>query len=121
MRLPVHPVIVIEAVRVAGPAGTTETVAPELYRLDLAADPARVLVDPVAPDPPRGSAGIEIDVLAGFGASPAAVPEPLILAVRRLVAHWFEHRGDDPSRPGPAGLPADVLALVAPFRRTRLA
>jgi uncharacterized phiE125 gp8 family phage protein len=46
------------------------------------------------------------------------VPEPLRLAIRMLVAHWFEHRGDleDEAR----GLPSAVLALVRPFRTIRL-
>ena len=38
--------------------------------------------------------GISLDVEAGFGSSPEDVPEPLRLAIKMLVARWFENRGD---------------------------
>jgi hypothetical protein len=41
----------------------------------------------------------------------------LKLAIRILVAHWFEHRGD---MAGEQILPPEALALVAPFQRARL-
>lgn len=117
VRLPVFPVLSVEAVRVHAMSGGPTSLAPDLYRLDLSCDPARLLVDAAAPE--SGRDGIEIDVLCGFGATGAAVPEPLRLAIRRLVAWWFEHRGDD--APGAPGLPDDVRALIASFARPRLA
>jgi uncharacterized phiE125 gp8 family phage protein len=45
------------------------------------------------------------------------VPASLRLAIRILVAHWFENRGDVV---GEQILPPEALALVAPFRRARL-
>jgi hypothetical protein len=45
------------------------------------------------------------------------VPEPLRLAVKILVARWFENRGDIA---GEQILPPDALALLTPFRRARL-
>jgi hypothetical protein len=41
----------------------------------------------------------------------------LKLAIKLLVAHWFENRGDVA---GEQILPPDALALVAPFQRLRL-
>lgn len=117
--LPLAPVIAVEAVRVTDSGGAVTTAAAADLRLDDAADPARLLVAASLPEPGSAGGGIAIDLLCGFGASAAAVPEPLRLAVRRLVAHWFEHRGDDP--PVAAGLPADVRALLAAFVRPRLA
>lgn len=118
--LPFHPLISVEAVRVFPASGLAEVIGPDLYRIDGASEPARLLVESSVPDPGRRADGIEIDVTSGFGATPAAIPGPLILAVQRLVAHWFENRGDDARRAGP-GLPPDALALVAPFARRRLA
>lgn len=69
-----------------------------------------------APGRPRG--GVEIDVRLGFGEFPADVPEPLRLAVRQLIAHWYENRGD--AALSERGLPAATRALLAPFRRLRL-
>ena len=118
--VPLAPVIAVDAIRVSGAGGVPSILEPGLYRLDRSADPVRLLVDAAAPDPGARLGGIEIDLLCGFGAKGAAVPEPLRLAVRRLVAHWFERRGDDPAR-GSGGPPPDVRALVAPFARPRLA
>lgn len=118
--LPVYPVIAVEAVRLVGAAGPPDVLAAELYRLDLGGDPVRLLIDAAAPEPTGTRGAIEIDVTCGFGATAAAVPEPLLLAIHRMVAHWFEHRGDEAPRLGSA-LPADVQALIAPYLRPRLA
>lgn len=116
--LPLSPVLEIEAVRVGRP-GADVALAPELYRLDREGDPARLLVDLDAPAPAVGEA-IAIDLALGFGAVPAAVPAPLRLAVRRLVARWYENRGDGPPA-GPGDLKGDIAALIAPYCRRRLA
>lgn len=119
--LPFRPFVSVEAIRVAdGGTSPPSPVSSDLYRVDAASDPVRLLLDATIPAPARRSAGIQIDVVCGFGASAAAVPEPLRLAVRRLAAYWFERRGDEMPRRSP-GLPADVLALVAPFAAPRLA
>ncbi|WP_375458417.1 hypothetical protein [uncultured Enterovirga sp.] len=118
--LPVFPVLAVEAVRLVRPASMPDLLSPDMYRLDLDCDPVRLLIDATAPDPAGPHGAIEIDVACGYGSAPAAVPEPLRLAIQRLVAHWFEHRGDDGPPPG-GKLPADALALVAPYLRPRLA
>ena len=45
------------------------------------------------------------------------MPASLRLAIKILVAHWFENRGD---LAGEQILPPEAFALVAPFRRARL-
>ncbi|HYF53603.1 MAG TPA: hypothetical protein VEA41_05040 [Salinarimonas sp.] len=117
VRLPLWPVIAVDLVRVHDGAGFA-TLPPAHAALDGASDPARLLVGPAAPDPGRPVGGIEITLRAGFGPSPADVPEPLIQAIRLLVGRWFEHRGDALHD---TALPADVAALIAPHRRLRLA
>lgn len=118
--LPLWPVIAVEVVRIVSASGAAAALDPGLYRLQADADPARLLVDAAAPDPEAPDGAVEIDILCGFGAGPAAVPEPLRLAVRRLVASWFETRGDEP-RASESALPPGVAGLLAPFRRPRLA
>ena len=117
--LPLSPLIALDAVRVRDAAGALQDLPPGSYRTDPAADPPRVLIEPGAPAPSVAQGGIELVFRAGFGASAAAVPEPLRQAVRLLVARWFEHRGDGVDAPHGA-LPDDVLALVSPYRRPRL-
>lgn len=114
------PLIGVDEVRIVAEAGPDTVLDPSTYRLVGAPDRAELLIDDAAPAPIRKRRAIEIDCRIGFGAGPASVPEPLRLAVRQLVAHWFEHRGDDAAR-APVGLPADIRALLAPFVRPRLA
>ena len=115
--LPLAPVITVVAVRVIPASGPAVTLGSALYRTAFEADPPSLIVDAAAPNPGAASGGIEIDASYGFGADGSAVPAPLRLAILRLLARWFERRGDgdDPV------LPADVAALVSPFCRPRLA
>ena len=115
LRLPVSPVIAVERVAVADAGGDFTDLPLDTVRL-LAGDPPQLLVDDAAPAPGRARDGIRIDVLAGYGAAPGDVPAPLVEATRRIVARWFEHRGDGPE----SGLPADIASLVAPYRIARL-
>src|SRR5215212_7755573 len=108
VELPLSPLISVESVSLFGAGGLPITLTVTQYRVDAASDPVRIIVDPEAPVPaqPRG---IEIELRFGYGAAADAVPAPLRHALRLLVAHWFENRGDEPER----APPQDVLALVA--------
>lgn len=119
VRLPLHPIRAVEAVRVSRDIGSPTVLASGLYRLEAGGDVACLVVDREAHEAAGAWPRIEIDLTCGFGADAEAVPEPLRLAIRRLVAWWFEHRGDE-RQSGPPGLPSDVAALIAPFTRARL-
>ena len=71
------------------------------------------------PEAGRDRGAIEIDIVAGYGAAADQVPAPLRQAVLRLAARWFEQRGDVASRDAQS-LPAEIMALIAPYRRMRL-
>lgn len=114
VRLPLSPVVAVERVGILDAAGVAADLALTAYRLE-AGEPPRLAVDAAAPSPGRLS-GIAIEFRAGFGATAEAVPAPLRQAVRMLAARWFEHRGDEEA----AAFPADVAALLAPFRPARL-
>jgi uncharacterized phiE125 gp8 family phage protein len=71
--------------------------------------------------PTRIAAGIELDVVVGYGDAPENVPEPLRQAMRILIAHWYENRGlVVPGAMSLAALPATAAALVAPYRMVSL-
>lgn len=70
------------------------------------------------PAPARARSGIEIDLRLGYGEAAANVPDTLRLAIRRLVARWYEERGD--AETAPASLPPQIRALLRPFRPVRL-
>lgn len=117
--LPLYPVRAIEEVRLSGEGGQDVVLSPAHYRLEPEGDVTRLVVDAAAPAPAGLPTRIEIDFACGFGSAPETVPEPLRLAIRRLVAYWFEHRGDE-RKPGQPSVPPDVRALIAPFARPRL-
>ncbi len=116
--LPLFPIRRVERVRLFDANGVPSDVSASLYHVHRS-DPPRLVVDLAAPEPGRAVEGIEIDIVAGFGAGAADVPPPLAQAVRQLVALWFEHRGDAPREAAVA--PAEIAALVAPYRRRRIA
>ncbi|HEX2552071.1 MAG TPA: hypothetical protein VHL98_00120 [Microvirga sp.] len=115
--LPLSPLLAVESVGVRDAAGTLQDLGAGFFEADPAADPPRIRVSPLAPEPGLPAGGIEIVLRAGYGAAAMAVPPPLRLAIRMLAARWFENRGD---LLGQQSLPPDIDALLAPFRRARL-
>ncbi|MGO4572809.1 head-tail connector protein [Microvirga sp. 2TAF3] len=114
--LPVSPLIAIESIHVFDASGAATEVTAEAFESDALSDPPRIMLHG-APEPGKIRNGIAIDLRAGFGAAPDAVPASLRLAVKILVAHWYENRGDVA---GEQVLPPDAFALLAPFQRARL-
>lgn len=119
IRLPLSPVSQILAARVYDLLGQAQSVAATALALDGQADPPSIRLEGEVPEAGRPRGAIEIDVVAGYGATPDAVPAPLRQAVLRLAARWFEQRGDVASRDAQA-LPVEIMALTAPYRRVRL-
>jgi uncharacterized phiE125 gp8 family phage protein len=107
-----RPLMAIDAARIFDANNVSQSVVLSALRLDAAAG---MIFTGAVPFPGRTKFGIEIDVRVGFAATANAVPEALRQALRLLVAHRFENRGD-----ASAALPPGVSALVAPFRNPRL-
>lgn len=119
--LPIAPVTAVTAVTVYDDAGEPTVLAPGSWLLDAAAVPARLVFTAPRPEPGRPINGIEIDVVAGYGASGLAVPQPLRLAIMTLVARWYEDREGLAYGIVPSRVAGAFEALVAPFRVMRLA
>lgn len=68
------------------------------------------------PIPGRAAAGIELDVVIGFGAAASDVPQVLLQAIRALVSHWYENRGLVAIGQTVAMLPPSVNAMIASYR-----
>jgi uncharacterized phiE125 gp8 family phage protein len=115
--LQLNPVASVSDVITYGDTDTPATIDPAHYFLDATSNPPRVVFRSgrFPANPGRRAKGIEVRVTAGFGAA-AAVPQELKQAVLLLVADAFSNRGDDALRP----MPADVLALINPYRVMRL-
>ena len=120
VKIPFAQVLAIDTIRVFDAFGVATVVAASSYSLVGAPNAARLLFTSAPPTPGRPADGIEIDVVAGYGAAPSDVPQPLRQAILMLVANWFEHRGDDDAADR-IHVPASVAALVAPYRRLCLA
>jgi len=113
---PIGPLRRIEAVRLVSQTGA----ATELDAAAFCADAGAGMIAIPATPPPLSGGHAEIDVSVGYGAAAPDVPEPLRLAVRAMVACWFDNRGEVPAPRGASLLPDAVRALLAPFRPMRL-
>ena len=121
--LAVAPAVSVEAVRTFSRAGAQTLWDAEEYRVDISADPGRLIARaPFAfPRPGRLAAGIEIDFTAGYGETASEVPPALIEAILRLVAEGYA--ASEPALAtgrGSARLPETVESLLRPFRQVRL-
>ncbi len=115
--VPIGRVIAVTGARVFAANGMPQALNADNFEI-LKGEERDAVLPVTRPAPGRARGGIEIDLRLGFGEFAAQVPEPLRLAMRQLIAHWFENRGD--ATIIERGLPAPVRALLKPFRRLRL-
>ncbi|MBL8564744.1 MAG: phage head-tail connector protein [Hyphomicrobiaceae bacterium] len=121
LALPISPVQGIEEIRVRDRDGNSAVVSADDYELAAAGRPQRLVRRGAGwPPPGRPVAGIEIDLVAGFGTTAEDVPAPIRQALMLLVAHWYEHR--DPFEIGApqTHVPGAVSRLLGPYRPVRL-
>lgn len=87
------------------------------YYVDTAHEPGRLALraGAVWPVPTRAANGLMIEYAAGYGADADAVPEAIKTAIRQLVAHWYEHRGEA-SSDALLMAPLTVRAVLDPYR-----
>jgi uncharacterized phiE125 gp8 family phage protein len=114
--LPLSPLIAVESIKVFDAAGTAAEIPSGAIDAGGLSDPPRIVVAS-PPEPGRARNGIMITLRAGYGPTPDSVPATLRLAVKILVARWFENRGDVA---GEQSLPPEASALISPYQRARL-
>lgn len=90
---------------------------PESFRVMPFTDPPVVEILSI-PYPGRATGMLSLDLSIGFGATPDDVPAPIRLAIKRLIALWYEEREAGPE--AKPGLPPGIASLLRPFRRLRL-
>ncbi len=112
--LPLSPLVGLVRAGLSAPDGTVTDLPAGL--VSLGPDPVEapaLCFSGTLPDP--GAATIVIEVSAGYGGDGPPLPEDLRLAVLRLAAARYEHRGDEAD-----DIPADASRLAAPARRLKL-
>lgn len=94
IKLPLGPVSAVSSIKSTDSAGAVTTFSTGSYVTDLVSLPARVVLKSSASWPSnnlREVNGVDIEFVTGW-ANAAAVPEELKLAVKMLVAYWYENR-----------------------------
>jgi len=106
IRLPIPPVLSIDAVRLENAAGE-RLLEPAEYA--LREDGGVALAASLA-----GMKRLEIDFTAGFGEAAEAVPAPLRQAILMRAGHWFENRGL--ALDSEQAIPPGYERLISPYR-----
>ena len=83
------------------------------YFVDTSREPGRLVLRSGStwPSPTRVAYSLIITYVAGYGPDGSSVPEPIKAAIRELVGHFYEHRGDEDAPPCFA-----AQALLNPYR-----
>jgi uncharacterized phiE125 gp8 family phage protein len=110
--LPKAPLIAVTSIAVHDRSGAATTLSSDVYIVDSARQPGRIVLKDTAVLPAglREANAIAVSFDAGYGVADD-VPAALRNAVLSLVAHLYEARGDGLTAP-----PLECLAQLAPFR-----
>ncbi len=110
--IPLPPLQDVTAITTYDTNDTANVLNPALYRVDVAAAPARIAwKDTVLPPTNlRTFNALAIAFTCGYGDAGSDVPEPIRRAILMIVADLYSHRGDD------APTPQAALALLEPYR-----
>lgn len=122
------PLLSVSAVRVYDGSDVATLLDSGVYFVDTASQPGRLMLRSSGPWPEvgRSAAGLEVDYLAGYGATAADVPAPIRQGMLAHIAYLYTQRGDMLGSDGAlqvdqaASVPSLTLALYAPYRVLRL-
>jgi len=117
IELPSSPISSVSSISTFSDDDTETTFSASSYFVDTVTQPARIVLRNGAtwPTSLRVANGIKIEYVAGYGPTPATIPEPLRLAMYQYIAYLYEHRGDFERFPPPE-MPTSIQALIQPYR-----
>ena len=97
----------------------TSTFASASYFLDDVSEPPRVVLNSGYswPTDRRNRNSMVITFVAGYGSASSSVPADILVACRMLVAHLYEHRGDDLEA---VSIPPAAIEVLSPYVVRRL-
>ncbi|MDD3289077.1 MAG: head-tail connector protein [Alphaproteobacteria bacterium] len=126
------PLVSVSSVKVFDDSDASETWAASNYFVDVASEPGRLALRQGAswPDPARATNGVVIEYIAGYGGASSAVPGVIKTAIKQLVTHWIENRGEALMAPSSRGdgtvhqsslnVPMVIHAILNSYRIQRL-
>ena len=99
----------------------TQTLAASNYVVSTGDTPGRITLSSTGSFPSTfGEADdVTITFVAGYGASPSDVPQPIRLAIQLMAGHWFEHRESVVMGGTPAEIPMGSESLLMGQRNMR--
>lgn len=101
IRLPMGRTLLVYSVKYVDEAGTLQTVAPERYLVDYTGDTARIT-------PAHGlrwpgtrvqPGAVQVQYTAGYGATAASVPAPIVSWIKLALTDLYGQRGRSSDRP----------------------
>ena len=115
--LPLGRAVSVSSIGYIDTAGAAQTLAGGLYSADVNAQPARIApaYGESWPSTRAQTAAVTVTFVAGYGAA-AAVPAAAVVAIKLLVAHWYESREAVVVGTISGPLPMAVDALCAALR-----
>lgn len=115
--IPLRPVQTVDEITYVDPAGVTQTLAADQYAYDLDREPLTIYPAETACWPALKCAPgvVKVTFTAGFGDAASDVPADLVGALKLIVGHRFEHRGDDAASDA---IPAAAAAAIGRYGKT---
>lgn len=122
IELPFPPLSSVTSVKYYDQDNQLQTLGASNYQTDNRSAPGRIVLTEDGAWPlTEGDKvnAVEIRFIAGYGASAAAVPNPIRLAIIHLVSHWFEHR-EPYSQASVSKIPVTFENILMPYRFLRM-
>jgi len=94
IRPPYSPLVTVEKIEYYDTNGTLQELAPANYRKDIDTEPGRVTeaYNCTWPDTRAMTGAVIVTYTSGYGALSTNVPDDIRLAIKMMVAHFYEHR-----------------------------
>lgn len=108
------PLSSVTSVKYVDDDGATQTLAADQYTEDVITDPPRIVAAYNVSWPSTRAVinAVTVEFVAGYGAAASNVPDNYILAIKMLVAQWYEIRSSVIVDGRIADVPFAVMALL---------
>jgi uncharacterized phiE125 gp8 family phage protein len=115
--LPRWPVQSVSSVSYLDSTAVSQPLATDVYYADVRARPAFIAAaySQCWPQSYYQQNAVTVVFVAGYGATPGSIPEPIRQAMLMLIGHWYENRESATTAPL-TDAPTSTKALLAPYR-----